>query len=779
MKQFISFLIICIAAAAFGAAPIGTNISRYPNTNVAPASALLLIAVTNESPATNYNIQISDVGLQWTNTPVVTNWTLIPPGLTFLTNWANAISNYVTSATNSASVTNWTILAQPASANLTNWSLIPTGAMANVASTTFLTNWANAISNFAAAQDTIVSNGVIVEILNASNSIAGNSFARLEVQTNTVRLGLVTNMNWSYGVTGSVSSATAILGVDAATITTNPITGLINTNLGLNTNSGIFSVQYEPNRGSLWYSGTNGIPTTNEARAGMEFNPALRSLRMGQVDGNAAHPSTFVLGVGSNYWNNTNIGVGSVGLGSNVLVKGAFASVLGGAFNVILTNATHSVIAGGLDNLISSNAHTSVIGGGGRNYIRTDGMGAAIVANATIGGGSNNVITPHTTLVIQYTTIAGGGDNTIFGAKEGTISGGFANSLREDAGFGVIGGGGNNQIGDSGGTSLNSAYSTLCGGNQNIVRGGYGFIGGGFQNTFRAADNDYTVIAGGRNNDIGLTPNNPSTDCFVGGGQENDIEAFSHYTAIVGGRLHNIGSSCTNAFIGGGFFNQILDNAPMGAILAGKDNIITGTGDFGTIIGSSNSIGGLRAIVVGNNLTNNRADTVMLGAFGGVSKVEVQRATNISVGGLIIGTSTPIASAGAAETNLIAVTIPAHTLTNLGDRVTFRTTGRFAATANAKDIKIVYGSETILDTSSQIVNSGAWTFEGEIIRTGNTSQSVNAEFHGAGVGLFTTASSLDLVQTNGINTTLKVTSTAAGDGDVTNRTMTVWLWPAP
>ncbi len=149
------------------------------------------------------------------------------------------------------------------------------------------------------------------------------------------------------------------------------------------------------------------------------------------------------------------------------------------------------------------------------------------------------------------------------------------------------------------------------------------------------------------------------------------------------------------------------------------------------------------------------------------------------VGGTLFVDTTPVASAGASETNLITRTIPAHTLTNITDRLIIRSTGRFAATANAKQIKLVYGSETILDTGSQIVNSGAWVIEAEILRTGNTAQSASAEFHGAGVTLFTTANSLDLVQTNGIDTVLKVTSTAAGNGDVTNRSMTIEYWPNP
>jgi len=189
-------------------------------------------------------------------------------------------------------------------------------------------------------------------------------------------------------------------------------------------------------------------------------------------------------------------------------------------------------------------------------------------------------------------------------------------------------------------------------------------------------------------------------------------------------------------------------------------------------------------------LTNNMTGNVVMSppfVSGVAAGANITITTNSSSVVTIVGrspvtlsaNSTPVISAGAAETNLITYSVPANTLTNSGDRLIIRASGRFAATANAKQIKLILGSETILDTTSQIVNSGSWVIEGEIIRTGNTAQSTSAEYHGAGLSLFTTASAVDLVQTNGIATVLKLVSTAAGDGDVTNRTLTVEWWPAP
>ena len=77
---------------------------------------------------------------------------------------SKASSAAIVAATNAPQVTNWINFRQPASLNLSNWSNIPTGEMANVVSTTFLTNWANAISNrspyplFSVTNDVIMTN---------------------------------------------------------------------------------------------------------------------------------------------------------------------------------------------------------------------------------------------------------------------------------------------------------------------------------------------------------------------------------------------------------------------------------------------------------------------------------------------------------------------------------------------------------------------------------------------------------------------------------------------
>lgn len=553
-------------------------------------------------------------------------------------------------------------------------------------------------------------------------------------QTNGVDVGSAGTVNWTTGVTGYLAGAVANLGVN--------VSGAVAT--GFETNQFTTNKAGSPVLGALWLNGTNGItpPMTNGARVGIEWTPVQRALRIGELGNNGIGidplDSTTIT---SNYWHATNIGFGSIAMGSNVMAKGPYSTVLNGIYNITHSNAVASSVLGGSNNIVYTNATFSTIVGGTLNRIRA-GSDFGV-----IGGGDQNDI-----IGSDSATIGGGSSCDInIGSQNATIGGGSVNMITLSP-FGTVSGGRNNSLD-------NSTDATIAGGQLNEIGTGGGpaahaFIGGGNGNSIYLIGN-FSVIAGGSDNDIGQNPTGGSTHGFIGGGAGHRINAGSDYSVIVGGK-----QNATS-----GTFPDYIQ------ILGGTSNNVSAT--MGTAIGNYVTNETVNSVEIGHaNLRKARVDVNGLKLFAWTN-------TTASVGGTLVVSNAPIASAGASETNLIAYTVPAHVLTNNNDRLTFRASGRFAATANAKQIKVVYGSETILDTGSQIVNSGAWTIEGEIIRTGNTSQSVNAEFHGAGESLFTTASSLDLAQTNNISTVLKLTSTAAGDGDVTNRSLTITWHPSP
>lgn len=483
-------------------------------------------------------------------------------------------------------------------------------AITNILATT---NYANQVASNRVVVLSGTNTSVALTSTNGTNfyTVSTPAFTRLELQTNATRLGLVTNINWSYGMTGSVSGATATLGVDdsaannalsnSLTTTINVVSNFLATSsIDVKTNQTMLILQQTPVSGSQWYVGTNGTPTTNQARNGFEFNAFFQSLRMGSVDG-GPHVNNM-MGDGSNAWNNTNLGVCSVAFGSNGFAKADYSSVLGGNWNGIRTNARYSVIGGGVNNQIDTNASSSVIAGGGKNWIRTDSAGnPPFEGNATISGGSNNVISG---AAIRNSTIAGGIDNLAQGSGYASIGGGSANQIFEDALYGTIGGGSVNRVGTSGGSASISQSSTVSGGQQNIIRGAYCVISGGRENgvfgNAGGAGGDYNFIGGGASNSVGIV-NFPSKFCVIGGGHECDIQNEADYSVVGGGANNNVGASGTNTVIAGGRFNVTGGNKPFGMILGGERNTVTGKGSFA--IGNTNTVSADFAGAIGNGLT--------------------------------------------------------------------------------------------------------------------------------------------------------------------------------
>lgn len=605
--------LICVAAEK---ADKGLPISQYPNNGFPNSNALFIMA---RPGVTNENISFGQLAFRITNglsaamgsgasTTYVNNVaTIVSNGvITFVTNYVNTVSNTLFSLSSS---------------NGSNLVVVLGGT--NI----FVTKTSTNGTNFYAV-----------------NNSAPPGFAALEVQTNSVRLGLVTNQNWTYGVTGSVSGATAILGVDDSLSLSNLSNNLSTTitvtsnflatsSIDVKTNQTMLILQGTPNAGSQWYVGTNGTPVTNDTRSGFEVNIPRRSIRMGEL-ADGLHPSNLG-GQATNYWNDTNLGPCTVAMGSNVTARAAFSSIGGGAVNLILTNSKHSVISGGYNNIIDTNLPTSTIGGGGFNQI----YGRPTVADgATISGGTNNIINGAS---VRGSTIGGGGDNSIE-SSFGTISGGFGNGIEDTASaanYAFIGGGLNNHVGENGGTD-GSTYGVVCGGNNNRARGLASFIGGGDNNNLLANDDDYSSIVGGQNNDIGIAAGEfESKYAFIGGGLNNDIANDCTHSVITGGADNSMSGNNTNCFIGGGRFNNFTSNVKFASILGGERNSVTA--NYGNSIGTSNSVTGARATALGVGVTASIANSVVAGEFISYNTPDV------------------ISGAGSGSTNyLLAVTSP-------------------------------------------------------------------------------------------------------------------------
>ena len=170
--------------------------------------------------------------------------------------------------------------------------------------------------------------------------------------------------------------------------------------------------------------------------------------------------------------------------------------------------------------------------------------------------------------------------------------------------FGTVGGGYNNQAGDSAGAFGDRPFATVGGGIANIASGETAFVGGGALNLASAL---YASVAGGISNQAtgqwatatGGSSNVATREySTVGGGGSNQAKG---YGSLIAGGAINIGTA-DYATIGGGFQNLI--DGYMGSIFGGREHVIGASAQYATIGGGwANNVGGSYS-TIGGGLSN-------------------------------------------------------------------------------------------------------------------------------------------------------------------------------
>ena len=224
---------------------------------------------------------------------------------------------------------------------------------------------------------------------------------------------------------------------------------------------------------------------------------------------------------------------------------GGHASFVGAGLDNVTVN-DQSVVAGGRNNK-ALGARSTVAGGDGNEaqgfaFVGGGDSNLARQLFATVAGGCSNLADG------QYSTISGGYNNLAL-ADYATIAGGGCvtpgdqrTCNRVTDRFGVIGGGGANEVGNANAISTDAPYATVSGGLSNVASEQYSAVGGGFDNE---ATDDGAVVAGGvGNHALGL-------NAVVAGG--NDNYARGERAAVGGGRLNEANGGF--ATIPGGYGN--------------------------------------------------------------------------------------------------------------------------------------------------------------------------------------------------------------------------------
>lgn len=124
----------------------------------------------------------------------------------------------------------------------------------------------------------------------------------------------------------------------------------------------------------------------------------------------------------------------------------------------------------------------------------------------------------------------------------------------------------------------------------------------------------------------------------------------------------------------------------------------------------------------------------------------------------------PVGSESTTETTMQEFQIDFNTLSNIGSSIQILAAGKTAANGNNKRYRVKLGSTTLFDSGNVALNDKDWTFRGEIVANGSTSQIFYGEFcsNGASPIVTTTTATEDL----GTNLTVAFTGQGTTTGDI-------------
>jgi len=238
----------------------------------------------------------------------------------------------------------------------------------------------------------------------------------------------------------------------------------------------------------------------------------------------------------------------------------------------------YNVIGGGQSNTSGPAFSYDTVGGGQGN--------TANQGYATVGGGSGNNATGN------EATVGGGGGNTASGLSA-TVAGGDNNLAA--AYNSTVSGGELNQI------TAPGSYSTIAGGQYNLITNRYATIGGGQYNT---NNQQYGTIAGGQYNTL-LGSGNSTSGGTIGGGIGNLVTNL----ATVPGGYYN------RAYGQGSFAAGQLAAALYPGSFVWSDGTGVGFSDTATNQFSIRANGGARFVTTGAGMTIDGQSVMTAGGF--------------------------------------------------------------------------------------------------------------------------------------------------------------------
>lgn len=149
----------------------------------------------------------------------------------------------------------------------------------------------------------------------------------------------------------------------------------------------------------------------------------------------------------------------------------------------------------------------------------------------------------------------------------------------------------------------------------------------------------------------------------------------------------------------------------------------------------------------------------------------------LNLSGMLSVNTAQAANSGAGETDLITYSLGANSLVNNGDILEIEAWGIYAANANNKTVKLVFGSQTILTTGAIAANDGSWKINATIIRESATTQEIVTQIISSNSSVADSTTRTAGTQDLATALTIKCTGTGTSSSDIIQYALKINLTP--
>ena len=139
--------------------------------------------------------------------------------------------------------------------------------------------------------------------------------------------------------------------------------------------------------------------------------------------------------------------------------------------------------------------------------------------------------------------------------------------------------------------------------------------------------------------------------------------------------------------------------------------------------------------------------------------------------------TTPVGNVTVGVDTLMTYSLQPNVLAKDGYNISIKAWGTFAANANSKQLKLLFGAAVLYDTTALVVNNGTWVIESSVVRTGTATQQAVTFIISSNTTVVNSVTYIVPTETLSGTIVIKCTGEAVATNDIVQKGLLIKVFP--